>query len=94
MNYTEMEFKVAGVLFEHFCDKMTPHHRTKWPNCLAHVREDYLALAKKAIRALVPVSEDMAHYAVSLGLADEMDCALIFRAMIEGASPERHEGKN
>ena len=52
------------------------------------------SLARAAIRALSTPHADMVHAATYLGLADDIDCALIYRTMIEAATPppQKHSG--
>jgi hypothetical protein len=50
-------------------------------------RNDFIGHACAALEAIRLPTEDMIHNAMYLNLADDMDCARIYTAMINAASP-------
>lgn len=85
-DYTEIELRVAKAMFD--VEALEDGYPYPWENTSTSRQDRWLARARNALNALrLPISEDMAHAAVQLGIADEMDCAIIFKAMIDAASP-------
>jgi agmatine/peptidylarginine deiminase len=93
---TEMEERVAAALYAVNDAKLAPHHRSPWPKCMAHVREEYIGLARAAIRAMRNPTDDvvMAAHNKTLESWDFMAPGVFpdaFNAMIDAASPREGE---
>lgn len=88
-NYTDEERQVAAAI----CNARFGGSWA-WVKSNEVERADFCHQARAALRALIPISDDMAHAAAQLGIADDMDCALIFKTMIDAASPVGSGGDN
>lgn len=88
---TTMELRVAKAIFASLKGDV---HNTEWEfmrgpvNVSQEVKDRYVKMSRAAIRAMrLPITEDMAHAAVTLNVCDEIDAAHIWQAMLDAASP-------